>query len=127
MGAGSASNKKKLTLAASIQPLEGKEVLVETRNDTVIRGRLEMCDEDMNLIVEDATCEHLPTRAKRKASKVSLRSRSVRYIHLPATYNPVRSLIQKVDAEKADKEKASRRRKLMSRKEMKLREQMANT
>ena len=43
------------TLTCFLQALEGMRVVVELRQDTVIRGMLESADEEMNLVMTDAT------------------------------------------------------------------------
>lgn len=54
--------KKNRTLLCFVEALQGQEVIVELRYDTVIRGVLESSDEALNLVITDATAR--PLQAK---------------------------------------------------------------
>jgi small nuclear ribonucleoprotein (snRNP)-like protein len=72
------------TLACILQALEGSKVVVELRRDTILRGVLMVCDGAMNLQMTDVTLQPLQGEAK-KLEYLHVRSRQVRYVHLPAS------------------------------------------
>lgn len=47
------------TLVCFIQALQGMRLVVELRQDTVLRGTLESADEEMNLVMTEATSTSL--------------------------------------------------------------------
>ncbi len=102
--------------------LEGTRVVVETRSDTVIKGVLEACDEQMNLFLTDAESEHVPTGRRDRLPRCCVKDRLVRLVVLPADFDPVKHLLEAQEHHRRNQEVASRRRKLMTRKQLKIRE-----
>mmetsp|Transcript_18685 Transcript_18685/g.38869 ORF Transcript_18685/g.38869 Transcript_18685/m.38869 type:complete len:153 (+) Transcript_18685:42-500(+) len=102
--------------------LEGTRVVVETRSDIVIKGTLESCDERMNLFLTDAESEHLPTGRRERLSQCCVKDRLIRFVVLPAAFDPVKHLLEVQEHHKRNQEVASRRRRLMTRKQLKIRE-----
>lgn len=79
--------KRTPTLAVYLQALEGSKVVVELRKDTIVKGTLTSCDEQLNLIVEQATCKPLQGKP-RNMDMMYIRGRFLRYVHVPANLEP---------------------------------------
>lgn len=70
-----------------IQSLEGRRVLAELRGDTLVRGKLDMVDDYMNLTLSDATVTPLQGTEARYPF-LYVRGRNIRFVHLPKSLNP---------------------------------------
>jgi small nuclear ribonucleoprotein (snRNP)-like protein len=116
-------SKQKLSLLGScLHLLEGCAVCVETRHDTVIRGKLEECDENINLFLCDVSCHDLVTGRKWNCDRLHVKDRAVRFVHLPEDFDPVHTMLEVDKARTRNQEVHARRRMLMTRKELKMRE-----
>ena len=115
--------KRKLDLLGScLKALEGCEVCVETRQDTLLKGKLEECDENINLFLADVCCHELVTGRRWKADKLHVKDRAVRFVHLPEDFDPVQTMLDVDKARRRNQELHARRKMLMTRKELKMRE-----
>lgn len=83
--------RRRLNLSVFIQALEGSKVVVELRNDSVVRGMLLHADDQLNLQLGDASYTALQGTA-RVLPYVYLRSRSVRFVHLPGNLDPAAAI-----------------------------------
>eukprot|EP00884_Botryococcus_braunii_P001976 jgi/Botrbrau1/1177/Bobra.0162s0061.3 len=61
---------KNKTLSCFVGALQGVQVIVELRNDTIIRGLLESADDGLNLVLNGVTVQ-------------KLQGSTIRYIHVP--------------------------------------------
>ena len=75
------------SLACLLEALEGTRVVVELRNDTIIRGTLESADQLMSLILTEATVEPLQ-QPKKKAEFLFLKGKHIRYVHMASSIDP---------------------------------------
>ena len=75
------------TLACFVQALQGQRVVVELRQDAIIRGQLSAADDQLNLQLVDASYQPLEGE-RRQAEYVYVRGRHVRFIHLPGNLDP---------------------------------------
>lgn len=81
------------SLAIFVQSLEGGRVVVELRNDTIVRGVLDTADDFMNLTMSEVSYEPLQA-PRQRLPFLFLKARHVRFIHLPATLDPERSVTE---------------------------------
>jgi U6 snRNA-associated Sm-like protein LSm2 len=87
----SSSRRQRSTLAVFIQALEGSKIVVELKNDAVVRGTLASADATLGLQLSDASVKALDG-TQRHADVLHLRGSSVRYIHLPANLDPAAAI-----------------------------------
>ena len=76
------------TLACFVQALEGLQVLIELRYDTLIRGVLDQVDEHMNLTLSNVVVERMSDGVKHEVPFMHVRGRVVRYVHVPSSVRP---------------------------------------
>lgn len=62
-------------------------MLAELRGDTLVRGKLDMVDDYMNLTLSDATVTPLQGTEARYPF-LYVRGRNIRFVHLPKSLNP---------------------------------------
>jgi len=79
--------RQRTTLAAFIQALEGSQIVIELRRDTIVRGTLISADAELNLQLKDATLKLLDG-TQRTAAELYIRGSAVRFIHLPGNLDP---------------------------------------
>ncbi len=75
------------SLSCLLQALEGTRVVVELRNDTIIRGTLESSDQHMSLVMLGASLEPLQ-QPKKSADFVFLKGKHIRYVHMASSVDP---------------------------------------
>ena len=75
------------SLAVLLQALEGTRVVVELRNDTIIRGTLESADQHMSLILIAASVEPLQ-QPKKPVDFLFLKGKHIRYVHMGNSVDP---------------------------------------
>ena len=76
------------SLACFVQALEGLQVLIELRYDTLIRGMLDQVDEHMNLTLSSVVVEKMSNGEKHEMPFIHVRGRVVRYVHVPSNVRP---------------------------------------
>ncbi len=76
------------SLACFVQALEGLNVLIELKYDTLIRGILDQVDEHMNLTISDVVVEKMSDGSKQQMPFMHVRGRVVRYVHVPSGVRP---------------------------------------
>lgn len=81
------------SLAIFVQSLEGMRVVVELKTDAVVRGTLDLADDYMNLTMSDVSLEPLQ-RPKQRLPFLYVKARHVRYVHLPGSIDPERSVAE---------------------------------
>lgn len=72
------------TLLHFVQALSGLQVVAELRNDTVIRGKLEHVDDQMNLTMAKVSLQLLQGKSE-NLELTCVKGRHIRYIHLPGS------------------------------------------
>jgi len=92
MAGGGAGKKPRLprserSLACVIQALEGMRLVVELRQDTIIRGVLESADEEMNLVMKGVTMTPLEGQ-KKELEWLYVKGHHVRFVHIPSKVDP---------------------------------------
>lgn len=69
--------------------LQGYQIIVETKNDVVMKGTLQFCAQNFNIElrnVEILNPSDFPQLGGSKFPKLLIRGSAVRYIHLPPKY-----------------------------------------
>lgn len=85
--------ERRQTLACFVQALQGQQVVVELRQDTIVRGTLLSADDQLNLQLNGASYQPL-TGERHQAEYVCIRGRHVRFIHLPGNLDPATAIQQ---------------------------------
>ena len=75
------------SLSCLLQALEGTRVVVELRNDTIIRGTLESADQHMSMVLLEASVEPLQ-QPKKFAEFLFLKGKHIRYVHMASSLDP---------------------------------------
>eukprot|EP00884_Botryococcus_braunii_P001965 jgi/Botrbrau1/1176/Bobra.0162s0061.2 len=73
---------KNKTLSCFVGALQGVQVIVELRNDTIIRGLLESADDGLNLVLNGVTVQKLQGRPTNQ-DFMFVKGSTIRYIHVP--------------------------------------------
>ena len=72
------------TLLCFVKALAGLHVVVELRYDTIIRGKLDSIDDQMNLTLTGVSMQPLQGRGQ-NLDFLYVKGRHIRYIHLPGS------------------------------------------
>lgn len=75
------------SLACVIQALEGMRLVVELRQDTIIRGVLESADEEMNLVMKTVILTPLEGE-KKELEWLYVKGHHIRFVHIPSKVDP---------------------------------------
>lgn len=81
------------TLVCLIQSMMGRKVVVELRNDVLLRGNLEDVDEFLNMSMSAVTYQTVEG-GSRNYQSLYVKGRNVRYVHLPKTLDPAQAIEQ---------------------------------
>lgn len=81
------------SLAIFVQSLEGRRLVIELRNDTIVRGTVDLVDDFMNLTMSDISYEPLQ-QPKQELPFMYIKGRNIRYIHLPSSVDPEKSVTE---------------------------------
>lgn len=92
------------TLNILVSGLEGKNIIVEMKNDSEIEGRLESSDGFMNLQMKNGTFTFADGK-KSKFSDMKVRGSSIRFVQLPSDINPVSVIRQQLSQKRNSLEK----------------------
>jgi small nuclear ribonucleoprotein (snRNP)-like protein len=84
---------RRQSLACFVQALQGQQVVVELRQDTIVRGILLAADEQLNLQLSKAQYQPL-IGEQRQAEYVCIRGQHVRFVHLPGNLDPATAIQQ---------------------------------
>ncbi|GFR45608.1 hypothetical protein Agub_g7005, partial [Astrephomene gubernaculifera] len=83
--------REETTLVCLIKSLIGRRVVVELRNDTLLRGLLDDVDDFMNMSLSEVTFQTVEGYKKEYAS-MYVKGRNVRFVHLPKSLDPAAAI-----------------------------------
>uniref|UniRef100_H2Y1I9 Sm domain-containing protein n=1 Tax=Ciona intestinalis TaxID=7719 RepID=H2Y1I9_CIOIN len=90
------------TLAVLLIAMENNNVRVETKNESLIKGRLINCDGFGNLNLINATIINV-RGTKIKVDEIYIKASSVRYVQLPSKINPIEEIEKHISRSKQRK------------------------
>uniref|UniRef100_H2YCZ1 Sm domain-containing protein n=1 Tax=Ciona savignyi TaxID=51511 RepID=H2YCZ1_CIOSA len=81
------------TLVVLLIAMENERIKVETKNESLIQGKLMNCDGYGNLTLSKATVTNSCGKTLR-TDELHVKASSVRYVHLPNKVNPIEAIQQ---------------------------------
>ncbi|KAG2448699.1 hypothetical protein HYH02_006055 [Chlamydomonas schloesseri] len=83
--------RSETTLVCLIKGLIDRRVVVELRNDTLVKGQLDDVDDFLNMTLSDVTFQTLEG-IKFEYAHMYLKGRNIRFVHLPKSLDPARAI-----------------------------------
>ncbi|KAG2488001.1 hypothetical protein HYH03_013438 [Edaphochlamys debaryana] len=83
--------REETTLVCLIKSLVGTRVVVELRNDVLLKGRLDDVDDFMNMTLSEATLQ-TAQGYKTQYESMYVKGRNVRIVHMPKSLDPAQAI-----------------------------------
>ncbi|KAG2433025.1 hypothetical protein HXX76_008752 [Chlamydomonas incerta] len=83
--------RSETTLVCLIKSLIDRRVVVELRNDTLVKAQLDDVDDFLNMTLSDVTFQTVEG-VKSEYAHMYLKGRNIRFVHLPKSLDPARAI-----------------------------------
>ncbi|GLI59294.1 hypothetical protein VaNZ11_001147 [Volvox africanus] len=83
--------REETTLVCLIKSLVERKVVVELRNDILLRGRLDDVDDFLNMSLSEVTFQTVEGH-KTEYESMYVKGRNVRFVHLPRSLDPAKAI-----------------------------------